>query len=66
MEAILTSTKTAAEALGLEKKIGTLEQGKFADLIAVSANPLDDISVLQNKEDIKFIMKEGSVVVDRR
>ena len=43
---------------GLEKDIGTLEPGKLADLIAVSANPLDDIQVLQK---VDFVMKSGRV-----
>ena len=59
MEAIVATTKTASEVLGLEKKIGTLEKGKLADLIVVDGNPLDDIRLLQNKDKIPVIMKEG-------
>ena len=59
MEAIVATTKTASEVLGLEKSIGTLEKGKLADLIVVDGNPLDDIRLLQKKDKILAIMKEG-------
>lgn len=59
MEAIVATTQTASEVLGLEKKIGTLEKGKLADLIVVDGDPLDDISLLQKKDKMLVIMKEG-------
>jgi imidazolonepropionase-like amidohydrolase len=59
MEAILAATKVASECVGLEDKIGTLEKGKFADLIAVKGDPLLDISILK---DVRFVMKEGEVI----
>ena len=59
MEAIVAATKTASEVLGLEKLIGTIEKGKLADLIVVKGNPLEDIGLLQGKDKILAIMKEG-------
>jgi imidazolonepropionase-like amidohydrolase len=59
MEAMTATTKIASEVLGLEKKIGTLEKGKLADLIVVDGNPLKDIQLLQKKDKILAIMKEG-------
>ncbi len=59
MEAVVATTKTASEVLGLEKKIGTLKKGKLADLIVVDGNPLDDISLLQKRDKMLAIMKEG-------
>jgi imidazolonepropionase-like amidohydrolase len=44
--------------MGLTSKAGTLEPGKWADIIAVERNPLDDVRVLQ---DVKFVMKAGVV-----
>jgi len=59
MEAIVATTKTASEVLDLEKKIGTLEKGKLADLVVVNGDPLKDIRFLQNKDNILVVMKEG-------
>ena len=53
-----SATTIAAEHIGLADHIGTLEAGKFADIIAVDGNPLDDITVL---EDVDFVMKGGVV-----
>ena len=59
MEAIIAATRTAAEILGLGGQIGTIEKGKLADLIIVEGNPLQDITVLQKKEKLVAVMKEG-------
>lgn len=57
-QALRAGTSSAAELLGLQKTIGTLEPGKLADLVAVPGNPLDDIKVAQS---VLFVMKEGVV-----
>ena len=59
MQAILAGTKVAAEAIGLEDEIGTLEVGKRADIIAVSGNPLEDITALRQ---VRLVMVGGKVV----
>jgi imidazolonepropionase-like amidohydrolase len=66
MEALMTATKNAAEALHLDKDIGTLEEGKYADLSLVDGDPSEDIKVLQPRENIKVVMKEGHTYLDRR
>jgi len=58
MQAIRTATTTAAELLGWGDRIGSIEPGKFADIIAVSGDPLSDITEL---ERVKFVMKDGVV-----
>ncbi|MFQ5664211.1 MAG: amidohydrolase family protein [Terriglobia bacterium] len=58
LEAIRSATVVAAEALGLESEIGTIEAGKRADIIAVAGDPLEDIRTL---EQVKFVMKGGRV-----
>lgn len=59
MEVIRSVTANAAELLGLEKMVGTIEAGKFADLVAVAGNPLEDLRLL---EQVEFVMKGGKVV----
>jgi imidazolonepropionase-like amidohydrolase len=59
MAVIRAATMVAAELLGWQNRIGSLESGKFADLIAVSGNPLADITELQR---VKFVMKDGKII----
>jgi imidazolonepropionase-like amidohydrolase len=59
--AIQAATVNAADLLGLAAEIGTLEPGKRADLIAVTGDPLQDVTVLKR---VTFVMKDGKVVSD--
>ena len=58
IEAIRSATVRASELLRMERDIGTIEPGKFADVIAVEGNPLDDIAALTQ---VAFVMKAGQV-----
>ena len=58
IEAIRAATITAAELLGWSDRVGTIEPGKFADIVAVPGDPLTDIGVL---EKVNFVMKGGTV-----
>jgi imidazolonepropionase-like amidohydrolase len=60
-QAIRAATSSAADLIGRARDVGTLEQGKFADMIAVSADPLHDVRALEN---VGFVMKGGVVVKD--
>ncbi|MBX7459016.1 amidohydrolase family protein [Qipengyuania sp. 1NDH17] len=57
-EALQAATVNAAEALGMGGEVGTLRKGASADIIAVSGNPLEDLTLL---EEVTFVMKEGVV-----
>jgi imidazolonepropionase-like amidohydrolase len=59
LEAIQATTINAAELLSWQEKVGALEPGHYADLIAVDGDPLADITILQH---VKFVMKGGTVV----
>jgi imidazolonepropionase-like amidohydrolase len=63
LAALASATRTAAEILGWSDRVGTIEPGKFADLVAVAENPLRDITEL---ERVKFVMKGGVVYKDVR
>jgi len=59
LQAIRTATVNAADLLGWSDKVGGIEPGKWADIIAVDGDPLADVTTLQQ---VKFVMKGGEVV----
>ena len=65
MQAIQAATSVAAECLGLEREIGTVEKAKRADLVVVAGDPLADVRVLQEEERIRLVVKDGAIVVRR-
>jgi imidazolonepropionase-like amidohydrolase len=58
LTAIQTATVNAADLMGWTDRTGSLDAGKWADIIAVDGNPLADVKLLQ---DVKFVMKAGVV-----
>lgn len=62
MDVIVATTRTAAECLGWDNKIGTLEAGKLADVIISKTDPLADLTSLENVNNIALVMKEGNIV----
>src|SRR5215472_10387783 len=65
LQALRAATGWAAECVGLERDIGTVEQGKLADLIVVADDPLGDVTILQNPERIALVLKSGEVAANR-
>jgi imidazolonepropionase-like amidohydrolase len=63
LEAIRSATSVAAECLGWDDRVGSLEVGRFADLVAVEGDPLADVTVLERPT---VVVKGGRVVLDRR
>jgi imidazolonepropionase-like amidohydrolase len=61
-EALMAATRVAAEAIGIEDRAGTIEPGKWADIIFVRGDPLADIRVLQDADRITTVMRAGKIV----
>jgi imidazolonepropionase-like amidohydrolase len=66
MQALQAATGWAAECLGIDRDVGTIQPGKLADLLVVDGDPLQDITVLQELQRIQLVFKEGQRCVDRR
>ena len=64
MEILQAATKTNAELLLMADRIGTLEAGKLADVILVDGNPLKDIKIMCNADNIKLVIQDGRIVKD--
>jgi imidazolonepropionase-like amidohydrolase len=58
LQALKSATSVAAELLGWEDRLGSLEPGKLADVVAVAGNPVDDITAMTR---VNFVMKNGVV-----
>ena len=59
VQVLRSATSSAADLMGWQDRVGSIERGKFADLIAVQGDPVADITEL---ERVKFVMKGGVVV----
>jgi len=66
MEALVATTKVAAACLGWQDRIGTVEAGKFADIVITATDPLANLRTLEKRENIKVVMKGGKVLKDIR
>ena len=65
MQALQAATGWAAECLGREADLGTVEPGKLADLVVVAGDPLADISVLRDPARIALVIKDGQIAANR-
>ena len=64
MEAIVSATRTNAELFGMADEIGTVEEGKLADLTVFDRDPLAEPEVLANADRVRLVLKGGAVVKD--
>ena len=65
LEVITCATKTGAEIMGRGNEFGTLEKGKFADVLVVDGNVLDDISLLEDRTHFIAVMQGGIIKAGR-
>jgi imidazolonepropionase-like amidohydrolase len=61
MAALIASTKTNARLLRQEEEIGTIEEGKVADLLLVDGDPISDIDCLEDPANVQIIVKRGAI-----
>jgi imidazolonepropionase-like amidohydrolase len=64
-QALRTATTEPAAMLGMEKSLGAVAPGFFADIIAVEGDPLANITAVSRSQNIRWVMKAGRVVVDK-
>lgn len=64
MEAIVAATKHGSELMRTESDTGTIEAGKYADLVIVDGDPLEDIAIFQDRSKLALVMKDGKVMVN--
>lgn len=65
MQAIVAGTATSAQLCGVADDLGTITAGKLADLVVVRGDPLADITVLGEPDNVLLVLKEGKVAIDR-
>jgi imidazolonepropionase-like amidohydrolase len=59
MEVLLSATQINAQIFRMESEIGSIEPGKYADLLVLKGNPLKDLRLFQNQDNLLMIMKGG-------
>jgi imidazolonepropionase-like amidohydrolase len=64
-QALKTATTEPAAMLGMEKSLGAVAPGFFADIVAVEGDPLANITAVSNRDNVRWVMKAGQVVVDK-
>jgi imidazolonepropionase-like amidohydrolase len=64
-QALKAATTEPAALLGMENSLGAVGPGFYADIVAVEGNPLDNITAVSDRENVRWVMKAGRVVVDK-
>lgn len=65
METLVAATKWGSEIMRMEDDVGTLETGKFADILVVEGDPLEDITLFQDRSNIQLVMKGGDIMCNQ-
>jgi imidazolonepropionase-like amidohydrolase len=65
IQALQAATSQASKAIKMEDKIGSIEEGKFADLIVCNGNPIENISILKESKNILYVIKDGIIMAER-
>ncbi len=66
MQAIIAATSDAASCVGMGSEIGSVEAGKKADVILVDGNPLEDVTILERGDAVRYVVKDGVTYFDKR
>jgi imidazolonepropionase-like amidohydrolase len=62
MQAIVAGTKMGAQCMGLGDEVGILSEGMLADLLVIDGDPLQDVTILQDRTHLRLIIKDGALV----
>jgi len=65
IQAMQAATIEGAKAIWMDDKIGSIEVGKFADIVVCSKNPLEDISIITNPKNFTHVIKDGKIMVEK-
>jgi len=65
METLVAATKWGSEIMRMEDDVGTLEVGKYADVLVVEGDPLKDITLFQDRSNIQLVMKGGEIMCNQ-
>jgi imidazolonepropionase-like amidohydrolase len=64
MQALVAATSMGTACMGLGNETGVLRAGMLADFLVVEGNPLEDVRILENRDRLRLIVKDGQVVKD--
>ncbi len=64
-QALQAATVQASKAIKMDKKIGSIEVDKFADLIVCNGNPIEDISILKDPKNLLYVIKDGKIMAEK-
>jgi len=63
-QALQAATIESAKAIKMDDRVGSFEQGKFADVVVCNVNPVEDISILEDSKNFAYVIKDGKIMVE--